>query len=422
MGNRLIPEKKTKVIVSALPKKPRATKRRGRHPDKALSAAFCRNVAEAGRYCDGNGLYLQVDPSGARRWVQRLVIGGKLCALGLGSYALVSLAEAREQALSNRKLARSGGDPLADKRRAQGMPTFEEAAAAVLEQKRVGWRNAKHANDWPTSLRLYAFPRIGKKLVSEITSADLLRVLTPIWHDKPETARRVWQRISAVMKWAVAMQHRPDNPAGDALGQVLGRQRAVVRHMPALPHGNVAAAIEAVRASRAWTGTKLAFHFLVLTAARSGEVRSAAWNEIDLDAAVWTIPASRMKANRDHRVPLCRRAIDILREARRLGDGTGLVFPSRRGKTLSDMTLSKLLKEQRVKAVPHGFRSSFRDWAAERTNCPREVVEAALAHVVSNATEAAYARSDLFDRRRRLMEDWAAYLGEERGQVVPLRR
>ena len=195
-------------------------------------------------------------------------------------------------------------------------------------------------------------PHIGNKLVFEITSADLLRVLTPIWHDKPETARRVWQRISAVMKWAVAMQHRPDNPAGDALGQALGRQQAAVRHMPALPRGNVAAAIKAVRTSRAWIGTKLAFHFLVLTAARSGEVRSATWNEIDLDAAVWTISASRMKANRDHRVPLCRRAIDILREARTLGDATGLVFPSWRGKTLSDMTLSKLLKEQRVKAVP----------------------------------------------------------------------
>ena len=398
-----------------LPRKPRATKRRGRHPDKALSAAFCRTVAESGRYADGNGLYLHVDPSGARRWVQRLVIRGKPRGLGLGSYALVSLAEAREMALANRKLARSGGDPLAAKRRNAGMPTFEEAAAKVLEQKRSAWRNAKHANDWPTSLRLYVFPRIGERPVSEITSADLMQILTPIWHEKPETARRVRQRISSVMKWAVAMQHRPDNPAGDALGQALGRQRAVVRHMPALPHEEVADAVEAVRASRAWIGTKLAFEFLVLTAARSGEVRLATWDEVDLAAADWTVPAERMKANREHRVPLCGRAIEILREAWDLNVGIGLVFPSRRGKALSDMTLSKLVKELGIRAVPHGFRSSFRDWAAERTNHPREVVEAALAHVVKNKVEAAYARSDLFERRRELMEAWAAYLNGRRG-------
>ena len=354
--------------------------------------------------------------------MQKLAIRGKVHALGLGSYALVSLAEAREQALANRKLARSGGDPLAARRRARGMPTFEEAAADVLKQKRSGWRNPKHAQDWPKSLRLYAFPRIGDKLVCEVTSADVLEILAPIWHEKPETARRVRQRISAVMKWAVAMQYRPDNPAGDALGQALGRQQAVIRHMPALPHGEVAAAVAAVRASRAWIATKLAFEFLVLTAARSGEVRLATWDEFDLEAAVWTVPGSRMKAKRDHRVPLCRRAVAILNEAQPLGDGFGLVFPSVRGKALSDMTLSKLVKEQGIAAVPHGFRSSFRDWAAERTNHPRGVVEAALAHVVGNQTEAAYARSDLFERRRRLMDEWAAYLAGERGQVIAMRR
>ena len=200
----IIPEEKAKAAVTC-PKKPRAAKRRGRHPDKALSAAFCRNVGEAGRYCDGNGLYLEVDPSGARRWVQRLVIRGKSRTLGLGGFALVSLAEARDQALANRKLAREGGDPLAARRRGRGMPTFEEAAAEVWRQKRDAWRNAKHVKDWPASLRLYAFPHIGDKLVSEVTSADLLQVLTPLWHAKPETARRVRQRVGAVMKWAVAM-------------------------------------------------------------------------------------------------------------------------------------------------------------------------------------------------------------------------
>ena len=417
-----MPEEKANTAVAALPKKSRATKPKGRHPDKSLSAAFCRNVAEAGQYCDGNGLYLHVDPTGARRWVQRLVIRGKSRRLGLGSYALVSLAEAREQALANRKLARSGGDPLAAKRRTQRLPTFEQAAAKVLEQKRAAWRSPKHAEDWPASLQLHVFPLIGETLVSEITSADLLQVLAPIWHAKPETARRVRQRISAVMKWAVAMQYRPDNPAGDALVQALGRQQDVVRHMPALPYEDVADAVAAVRASAAWRGTKLAFEFMVLTAARSGEVRLATWDEIALDSAVWTVPGTRMKTKLEHRVPLGSRALEILHEAKMLGDGTGLVFPSRSGKALSDMTLSKLVKEQGIAAVPHGFRSSFRDWAGERTNHPRAVIECALAHVVSNKTEAAYARSDLLEKRRTLMEQWGAYLTEERGQVVALRR
>ncbi|MCY4633092.1 MAG: site-specific integrase [Acidobacteria bacterium] len=192
--------------------------------------------------------------------------------------------------------------------------------------------------------------------------------------------------------------------------------------MAALPHGEVASAVAAVRGSRAWAGAKLAFEFLVLTAARSGEVRLATWNEIHLDAAIWTVSGARMKAKRDHRVPLSGRAVEVLRAARWLGDGAGLVFPSQRGKPLADRALSKLVREQGIGAVPHGFRSSFRDWAAERTNHPREVVEAALAHVVQNKVEAAYARSDLFERRRRLMDDWAAYLDEERGQVVQLRR
>ena len=238
----------------------------------------------------------------------------------------------------------------------------------------------------------------------------LLAWLTPIWHDKPETARRVRQRIGAVMKWAVAMGYRSDNPAGDALGQALGRQQAVVQHMRALPHGAVADALAIVRVSQASVTTKRAFEFLVLTAARSGEVRLATWDEMDLDAGVWTIPAARMKAKRDHRVPLSRRALAILHDVQRLSDGTGLVFPNPRGKPLSDATLSQLIKELGIAAVPHGFRSSFRDWAAEQTSTPREVVEAALAHTVQNPTEAAYARSDLFERRRRLMDDWAAYL------------
>ena len=263
-------------------------------------------------YCDGHGLNLRVDPSGARRWVQRLVIRGRPRMLGLGGYPLVSLTEARDVAFAHRKQARAGGDPLTKQRHAQHVPTVEEAAAVVLEQQRPSWRHARYARDWPRSLRAYAFPRIGAVPVSDVTTADVLAILTPIWHDKPETARRVRQRIGAVMKWAVAMGYRPDNPAGDALGQALGRQRAVVQHMRALPHGAVADALATVRTSRALVTTKDAFELLVLTAARSGEVRLATWDEMDLDAGVWTIPAARMKAKRDHRVPLSGRALAIL--------------------------------------------------------------------------------------------------------------
>ena len=388
-------------------------KHRGRRPHNALSAAFVR-TAKPGYYCDGNGLYLRVDRSGARRWEQRLRIQGRNRTLGLGGYQLVSLAEAREKAFMNRKIARSGGDPRTERHKVRDMPTFAEAAARVLEQKRPGWRSGKHPNDWISSLRAYAFPELGHRPVGEITTADILAVLTPIWHDRHVTARRVRQRIGAVMKWAVAMGLRPDNPAGDVLDQALGRHRVVVQHMRALPHSEVAGAIEAVRTSAASVATRLSFEFMVLTACRSGEVRLAGWDEIDLEAGEWTIPGERMKAQRPHRVPLSGRAVEILGEARTLGGGGGLVFPSSEGRPLSGSTLSTLLRGLRIAAVPHGFRSSFRDWCGECSNAPHEVAEAALAHVVRDKVEAAYARSDLFERRRVLMDDWAAYLAGER--------
>lgn len=398
-------------------------KQRGsRHPINALSVQFVRN-APPGFYCDGHGLNLRVDPSGARRWVQRLMIRGKSRTLGLGGFPLVSLAEARERAIRNRKLARAGGDPLAEKRQARLMPTFEEAVEHVVALHRPHWRNAKHAKDWPSSLRRHTFPRIGARPVSEVTSDDVLAVLTPIWHTRPETARRVRQRIGAVMKWAVAKGYRTDNPAGEAIGQALPRQVAEKRHMPALPYREVPGAIEAVRGSDASLAAKLAFEFLVLTAARSGETRLATWDEFDLEARVWTIPGERMKARRPHRVPLSERVLRVLGEARMLSGGDGLVFPGMKaGRPLSDMTLSKLLHELNIAAVPHGFRSSFRDWASELTDTPHAVMEAALAHTVKDKAEAAYARSDLFDRRRHLMDQWAAYLSAERGKVVSMVR
>ena len=396
----------------------------GRHPDKRLSPAFVRKASKSGRYYDGNGLFLKIDPSGAKRWGQRLVIHGRQRTLGLGGCALVSLAEARQAALENRKIARAGGDPLAQSRRTTNIPTFEAAAATVIDLHRHGWRNEKHAAQWEATLRGYVFPRLGQRSVADITTADVMAVLMPIWNEKPETARRVRQRISTVMKWAVAQGYRADNPAGDAIGAALPKHNGKAkRHHRALPHGEVAAAIKAVRGSGAGIAVKLAFEFLVLTAARSGEVRLATWDEIDKKAKTWTVPASRMKAGLEHRVPLCDRALAILDEARALADGSGLVFPGTRvGKPLSDMTLSKLMRDLGLEAVPHGFRSSFRNWAGECTNAPREVMELSLAHTVRNKVEAAYNRTDLFERRRTLMDQWASYLDGADGAVVPMVR
>ena len=258
--------------------------------------------------------------------------------------------------------------------------------------------------------------------VSEVTSADLIGILAPIWHDKPALARKLRQRMRAVMEWAVAMGLRPDNPC-DRIGPVLGAQADRTQHLRALPHGEVASAIETVRASKGRPLVKLAFEFLVLTATRSNEVRGAVWTEIDLGEGLWTIPARRTKGNREHRVPLSGRALEILEEARRLGRGAPLVFPGLHGVPLGRTAIWHLLKAARIEAVPHGFRSSFRDWAAEETDHPREVAEAALAHKVRNQVEAAYRRTDLFERRRRLMDDWAAYLatGIREAHAGPIR-
>ena len=393
----------------------RKTKPKGRHPQKALSAAFIRS-APPGRHADGNGLYLFVQPSRTRSWIQRLLVRGRRRELGLGSVALVPLAEAREKALANRKLARQGGDPLAEKRRAEGIPTFAEAAMRVLEQKEGGWRNPRHPREWMSSLRRFAFPRIGKMPVSEVTSADVLEILTPLWHRKVSTAKRVRQRLRAVLEWAVAMEYRIDNPC-DRIGPVLGPQQDVTEHMQALPHREVAAVIRKVRASAAVPAARLAFEFLVLTAARWSEVRWAEWAEIDRSGRVWTVPARRAKTNRRHRVPLCGRALEILEAAQALEEAASpLVFTHGGGSPLHDSAVRRLLRQLGIAAVPHGFRSSFRDWAGEETDHPREVIEAALAHVVRNRVEAAYARSDLFERRRTLMDDWACYLAQGSGE------
>ena len=383
-----------------------------------LTARFAETVTKPGRHGDANGLYLVVKPSGAKSWVLRTVVRGRRCDMGLGGYPLVSLAEAREAAFANRKLARAGGDPLALKRRSD-IPVFEEAARTVIEIHKPTWRDGgKSAGQWTSSLRQYAFPRLASKPVDAITTADVMAVLLPIWAEKSVTARRVRQRISAVMKWAVAQGYRGDNPAGDAIASALPRVGNRRRHFRSVHHTEAGDAIRAVWEAQAPLSARLAFEFLVLTATRSGEVRGASWSEFDVDAATWTIPDERMKGGREHRVPLSNRALAILEEARTLDDGSGLAFPAPTGrKPMSGSALSKVLRELGIDAVPHGFRSTFRDWCSESARVPREVAEACLAHVVKGV-EGAYARSDLLDRRRKLMDRWAAYLASDAGDKV----
>lgn len=389
-----------------------------RRPEKSLTALAVKNTTAPGKYFDGHGLYLFVDANGARRWLQRIVIRGKRCEIGLGSASLVTLAEARAAALDNRRLARSGGDPLQERREAQAALTFAEAARKVHELHKPTWTNPKHAADFITSLETYAFPRLGRLKVQDVTTADVLAALTPIWTEKAETARRVRQRIGTVLKWAIAQGWRQDNPA-ENIGQALPKVTAAPKHRKSLPYAEVAACLEVVRSSGAGQATKLALEFIVLTAARSGEVRMARWDEVDPIAKVWVVPAQRMKMKRSHRVPLSPRAMSILDAAKALDDGSGLIFPgTKQGRPLSDMTLSKLVKELGFDADVHGFRTSFRTWAQERTNYPREVAEAALAHLTGDAVERAYARSDVFEKRRKMMEAWAAYLADAPAKVV----
>ena len=373
-----------------------------------LTAAFVKQVRQPGKYIDQHGLILRVRPTGSKQWIWRGTVRGKRRDLGLGAFPYTSLSEARLKAFEYRKIARDGEDPRGHGRRA---PTFPEAADRVIAIHRAGWRRgSKSESQWRASLRDYAMPHLADKRVDQITTADVMAVLLPIWSAKAETARRVRQRISAVMKWAVAKGYRPDNPAGHVLGAALPKQSRRVQHYRALPYGEVAAALDTVQASRAAMTTKLAFRFLVLTAARSGEVRKATWEEIDSCRAIWTVSAERMKAGRQHRVPLCRAALEVLAEARRFRNSAGLIFPSKiRNGAFSPVTLAKLLRDLRIKAVPHGFRTSFRMWCGD-TGVAREVAEAALAHTIRNSVEAAYARGDLFGRRRDVMEAWGNYI------------
>lgn len=391
---------------------------RVRRGQNVLSAAFVRQVSLPGKYFDGHGLILRVGAGGAKYWFQRLTIRGRRHEIGIGNPSLVSLAEARELALVNRKLARSGGDPLSDKRRSKAMLSFEEAAGKVHKELSPTWKNPKDRAAFLSTLQTHAFPRFGSVAVSEVTSADVRQLILGVRKKTPEAARKLAIRVASVFRWAIAEGLRPDNPA-TAEALALPKVEKIVSHRKALKYTEVAACLAAVKSSRASIFTKLAIEFLVLTASRSGETRGARWDEFSFYSSsddgetvgTWEIPAARMKMKRIHRVPLCSRAARIVRHCQELQPSSDFVFPgNKNGKPLSDMTLSKLIKELGFEVDIHGFRTSFRTWAQDLTDFPREVAEAALAHSVKDAAERAYARSDLFEKRRSMMDEWAKYI------------
>ena len=387
-----------------------------------LTKAKVKAAQKPGRYADGNTLYLYVTPTGSKSWVQRLTVNGRRCDIGLGPWPVVTLAEARDVALDNRRLVRDGGDPLADKRKAK-VPTFGDATVATFEANKVKWRSAKVTATWMQQMERHVLPTLGDMRVDHVDRGDVLAILTPMWTVKPEIARKLRQRMRAVLAWAEAHGHVTRNVAGEAIDGALPTMPSVKQHFRALPHPDVAAALVTISDSKASMAAKACLRFVVLTAVRSGEARLATWDEIDLDARVWRIPAERMKAGAEHLVPLTDEAADLLREVAPLRDDSGLVFPSprRRGASLSDMTLTKVLRDTGLaeRCVVHGFRSSFRDWCAD-TGKPREIAEAALAHTVGGV-EGAYFRSDLFERRRALMDQWATYLTGAEAKVVQFR-
>lgn len=377
-----------------------------------------RQLDKPGMYAAGEvpTLYLRIAPGGSKSWIQRAVIHGQRRDIGLGGWPVVSLREAREQAFDNRRTIRAGGNPIADRRKALAL-TFREAAGHTFKTLRPGWRNPKTAAKWERGMEHWAFPRIGSKPINAITQADVLKIVAPVLNETPDAGRKLRQSIQQVFAWAEAHGHIDSNPA-QGINAALPRKPKVAKHFKALPYGGVADALRIVEETRALVASKLAFRFLVLTAARSGEVRGATWSEIDLKARTWTIPGERMKQAEAHRVPLSPPALALLEQAKGIKDGSGLIFPNSKGRPLSDNTLSKLLRDNAIEAVPHGFRSSFRDWCAE-TGKDRELAEAALAHTVGGV-EGAYFRSDLFKRRRGLMDAWAQFLTGESAKVVSI--
>ena len=386
--------------------------------------------AGPGRHGDGSGLYLVVSDTGSRKWVLRIQVNGKRRDLGLGAATKVTLSEAREAAEDMRRAIHRGEDPVAEKRRARAtIPTFREAAVMVHQEHRPSWKNPKHAQQWLTTLEAYVFPHLGDLPINQIDGPMVRDVLAEIWLNIPETARRVRQRIGTVLDVAHAKGWREAEAPMRSISRGLPKQPKIKGHFAAMPWQQVPGFIADMgNTLKATEPVLLAIQFLILTAARSGEVRGASWSEIDLDDRIWLVPAKRMKGGRAHRVPLSGRAMDILDRMDTFRCTTGseaYVFEGQKpGRPLSDMTLTMPIRRAELPITVHGFRSAFRDWCAEATNTPREVAEACLAHVVRNAVEAAYARTDHLVRRREVMDSWAEFLAtnpNRRGNVTPIR-
>lgn len=399
-----------------------------------LGALAVSRLSAPGLHAVGGvaGLHLQIQPSGARSWIMRATVGTRRRDIGLGAFPDVSLAQAREKGRAVRQQITQGIDPVQQAHAARSALkaeqakalTFEQCADAYIKAHEAGWRNAKHGQQWRNTLEQYAYPAIGSMLVRDVELAHVLKVLEPIWRSKTETASRVRGRIESVLDWAKGRGYRAgDNPAAwkGNLDAQLPRPEKIAKtvHHAALPVAEVSSFMTKLRAAEGMGARAL--EFAILTAARSGEVRGATWAEIDLEAKVWTVPAERMKAHKEHRVPLSAAAVHLLKALPRIEDNN-MVFAAPRGGQLSDMTLTAVLRRMEIDAVPHGFRSTFRDWTAECTNYPNEVCEMALAHTVGDKVEAAYRRGDLFEKRRRLMDEWAAFLASPmpKGQVIPL--
>jgi len=389
-----------------------------------LTDTTVRNSKDPGRYGDGDGLYLVVAPSGSKSWVVRVQKDGRRRDIGLGGYPKASLKLARERAREVRSQVEAGADPVAERKRAAGVPTFRLAAAKVHTEHARGWRNSKHGAQWISTLATYAFPTIGELGTDKVDPGHVRDLLAPIWLEKPETAKRVLQRVATVLDWGFSKGWRAAELPRRSILKGLPKQGRKVVHHKAMPFDDVPAFL--VRLREREGVSRLALEALILTAVRSGMVRGAVWEELDLDRALWTIPAERMKKGVEHIVPLSPAAVDAFRRAlvyRRPADPArpDLVFPGMiRGKALSDMALTKLLRDMGLDVTAHGFRSSFRDWTAERTNIPNEVAEMALAHTIASKSEAAYRRGNLLDKRRQLMDRWAQFCTGEAGKVVRL--
>lgn len=376
----------------------------------ALTATKVKSLTEPGRYSDGGGLMLHVRAGGAKSWILRTQVDGKRRDIGLGSAKSVPLADARQAAEEIRRKLAQGIDPVAEKKQEKAVvPTFKEAAVLVHEEHKAAWKNGKHQAQWLSTLQTYVFPVLGELLVSEIEGPAIRDVLAKIWLTKPETARRVRQRIGTVLDWAYAKGYRTSEAPMRSLSRGLPRQPKKDRHFAAMGFAEVPAFLQTLRARESMG--RLALEALILTAARSGEIRLATWPELNLDAGIWSIPADRMKMGRPHIVPLSSQAIDVFKRAAKFRTaGTPLVFYGIKGKKpLSDMTLLKVLRDMEAGVTVHGFRSAFRDWVAEETNYPGEIAEAALAHAIPNKVEAAYRRTDFLEKRRSLMAEWGAF-------------